>query len=88
MLLSYNLKNQELVKKVSEYLTSKDISVWMDIEGGIKCDLIRSMSKGVEGAAVIICFCTEKYQNSPNCQSELEYAYTLRKPIIPVISRP
>ena len=87
-MLSYNWESQELVKEVYEYLTEMNISVWMDIEGGIKCDLIRSMSKGVEGAAVIICFCTEKYQNSPNCQSELEYAYTLRKPIIPVISRP
>lgn len=28
---------------------------------------------------------TEKYKQSPNCQSEAEYAYRLKKPFIPIL---
>jgi hypothetical protein len=28
---------------------------------------------------------TEKYKQSPNCQSEAEYAYRLRKPYVPIL---
>ena len=84
-MLSYNWKSQKLVKTVYEYLTKQNISVWMDIEGGIRNDMIRSMSIAVEEAVIVICFCTEEYQKSKNCKTELKYAYTLNMPIIPVI---
>ena len=84
-MLSYNWDNQELVKKVHDYLTQKNVSVWMDIEDGVQGDLIKAMGDGVQGTTIIICFCTEKYQNSQNCQAELKYAFELKKTIIPVI---
>ena len=78
VMLSYQWDTQELVKQVYAYLTSKSIPVWMDIKGGIKCNLMKSMSEGVERASIVISFCTEKYQNSTNCQTELKYAITLK----------
>ena len=57
----------------------------MDIKGGMKSYMMASMSTGVQGAKIVVCFCTEKYQNSKNCQTELKYALTLEIPIIPVI---
>ena len=53
--------------------------------GGMKHDLMKSMSEGVEKAAVVIALCTKLYQSSPNCQIELNYANDLRKPILPII---
>ena len=52
-MLSYNWESQELVKKVYEYLIKKDISVWMDIKGGMKVDMITSMSSAVQGAKIV-----------------------------------
>ena len=85
VMLSYNWDNQELVKKVYTDLTKRGINCWMDIHGGMKVDMMTSMSEGVEKSAAIIAFCTEKYQNSKNCQTELKYAYTESIPILPVI---
>ena len=45
----------------------------------------RRMSEGVEKAAAIIPFCTEKYQTSQNCKTELSLAYDNSIPILPVI---
>ena len=41
------------------------------------------MAKGVQNAAVVCCFLTPEYQMSRNCRSELEYARTVEKRIIP-----
>lgn len=41
------------------------------------------MADGVENAAVVCCFMTQKYQNSRNCEKELLYAERRRVPIIP-----
>ena len=33
-----------------------------------------AMATGVEGAAVVCCFMTQKYERSKNCSAELNYA--------------
>ena len=81
----YNWDSQELVKKVYEKLEAGGIKCWMDIKGGMKSGMIDSMSEAVENAAAIIPFCTEKYQNSQNCKTELSMAYEEKIPILPVI---
>ena len=84
-MLSYNWDSQEIVKEVYDYLIQNKISVWMDIKGGMKVDMMKSISSGVQGATVIVCFCTQNYQNSQSCETELKYAYDLQKLILPVI---
>ena len=59
IMLSYNWHSQELVKKVYTDLTKKGIKCWMDIHGGMKIDMMASMSEGIENSAAIIAFCTD-----------------------------
>jgi hypothetical protein len=40
------------------------------------------MAEGVQGAEVIVCFLTAKYQASPNCQQELQFARDSKVPIV------
>ena len=42
--------------------------------GGMNGDIYQSMAEGVQGAACVICFMTQKYQDSENCQLELKFA--------------
>jgi hypothetical protein len=42
------------------------------------------MAEGVENANVVVCFLTQKYQNSENCQQELQYTRSKNIPIVPV----
>ena len=42
-----------------------------------------SMAEGVQGAEVIVCFLTAKYQDSPNCQQEMQFARDSKVPIVP-----
>ena len=46
---------------------------------------LEAMAQAVERAkAVIICM-SEKYKISPNCRTEGEYTFQLRKPIVPLL---
>ena len=60
----------------------------MDIDGGMKSDIYDSMAEGVAGAACVICFMTQAYQDSANCKLELKFAQQSGVPIIPVMMQP
>ncbi len=47
-----------------------------------------SMADGVEKAWAVVCFLTQAYQDSNNCQAELTYAKEQRKSIIPIYMEP
>ena len=84
-MLSYNWNDQELVTKIYKKLSDQGIQCWMDIHGGMKVNMMECMSEGVEKASVVVAFCSKQYQNSDNCQIELNYAKDLKIPILPVI---
>ena len=46
---------------------------------------METMAKAVENASVILVCVSQRYKESPNCRSEAEYAYQLRKDIIPLM---
>lgn len=46
------------------------------------------MANAVEDAAVVIMCMSENYKNSASCRTEADYAYNLRKPIIPIRTQP
>ena len=46
------------------------------------------MAEGVQGAACVICFMTQAYQDSANCKLELKFAQQSGVPIIPVMMQP
>lgn len=41
IMLSYNWKSQQVVSKVYDILRAANISVWMDIKGGMKDDIYK-----------------------------------------------
>ena len=43
IMLSYNWKDQELVKKVYEKLVEGGVPCWMDIQGDMKVDLLTAI---------------------------------------------
>lgn len=84
-MLSYQWDAQKTVVRVREALRKKGVECWMDIDGGMRSDVYDSMSEGVSGSAAVICFMTQKYEDSQNCKLELKFAATLGKQIIPVM---
>ena len=83
--LSYQWDVQDQVKEIKCLLNDRNIKCWMDIDGGMKSDIYDSMAEGVQGAACIICFMTQAYQDSANCKLELKFAQQSGVPIIPVM---
>jgi hypothetical protein len=84
-MLSYQWDDQEQVVAARKTLTRLGCPCWMDIDGGMQADLYESMAAGVENAACVVCFLSQKYQDSENCKLELKFAKQSGVPIIPVM---
>ena len=50
-------------------LAARSVPVWMDIDNGMELDIYDSMAIGVQRAACVIPFMTEKYEASENVRS-------------------
>ena len=84
VMISYQWDSQEVLVEVKNRLQASGYRVWMDLEqmGGSTLD---AMAKAVENSSVVLICVSERYKESPNCRSEAEYAYQLRKDIIPLM---
>ena len=84
VMISYQWDAQDVLVQVKNQLQANGYRVWMDLEqmGGSTLD---AMAKAVENAAVVLICVSQRYKESPNCRSEAEYAYQLRKDIIPLM---
>ena len=84
VMISYQWDSQEVLVEVKNRLQASGYRVWMDLEqmGG---STLEAMAKAVENASVILVCVSHQYKESPNCRSEAEYAYQLRKDIIPLM---
>ncbi|XP_078360963.1 uncharacterized protein LOC144645308 [Oculina patagonica] len=84
VMISYQWHSQEILVKVKNKLQANGYRVWMDLEqmGGSTLD---AMAKAVEDAAVVLVCVSQRYKESPNCQSEAVYAHERRKDIVPLM---
>ena len=84
VMISYQWDSQEVLFEVKNRLQASGYRVWMDLEqmGG---STLEAMAKAVENSSVVLICVSERYKESPNCRSEAEYAYQLRKDIIPLM---
>eukprot|EP00116_Pleurobrachia_bachei_P011264 sb/3471526/ len=87
IMLSYQWDSQELVKKVYAAIKEKGVNVWMDIEGGVTGNINEAMAEGVDGAAVVCPFMTQKYQESKNCSKELNYTNDSSIVVVPCMAQ-
>ena len=84
-MISYQWDDQETVIAARKTLTKLGVPCWMDIDGGMQQDIYESMAEGVERAACVVCFLSQKYQDSENCKLELKFAKQSGVPIVPVV---
>ena len=75
VMLSYQWDQQKPVKRVHELLTKLGFKCWMDVFGGMGEDIYDSMAEGVSNASVVVCFMSQKYQESDNCKLECEQSF-------------
>ena len=68
VMLSYQWDSQELVSRVYDSLTQKGIPCWMDIKGDMSGSINEAMADGVEHAAAVIPFLTQKYRMFGFCR--------------------
>ncbi|CAF1035861.1 unnamed protein product [Adineta steineri] len=84
IMFSYNHDTKEIAQKICQNLRNSGYRTWMDIDD-MHGSTLDCMAHAVEQSCVIIICMTEKYKQSPNCQSEAEYAYRLKKPFVPIL---
>jgi hypothetical protein len=84
IMISYNTTNRELVLKIKERLESYGFKIWIDIND-IHGSSLESMANAIENSFVVLICISERYRESINCQAEAQYAFKLKKPIIPLI---
>lgn len=83
IMISYNWGHQSTVKQISENLRNNGIKVWMDVDD-MQGSTLQAMASAVEKADIVLMCYSFKYKNSDNCRAEAEYAFQLKKKIIPL----
>ncbi|KAK3103096.1 hypothetical protein FSP39_016402 [Pinctada imbricata] len=83
VMISYQWGYQKLLKRIKECLRKNDINVWMDVDD-MQGSTLDAMAKAVEEASIVLICFSQKYKDSDNCRAEAEYAYQLKKTIIPL----
>ena len=84
IMFSYNHDSKDLVNKICQDLRHSGYQTWLDTND-MHGSTLDCMAHAIEQSFAIIICMSEKYKQSPNCQSEAEYAYRLKKPIVPIL---
>ena len=84
IMISYNTASRESCLKIKAQLEESGFKVWIDVND-LHGSSFDAMAKAVENSILVLVCITEKYRQSINCQAEAEYAFRLKKKIIPVI---
>ncbi|XP_070543099.1 uncharacterized protein [Ptychodera flava] len=82
VMISYQWGSQPEMIKIKDILKNAGYKVWMDIES-MEGSTLEGMASAVENAAVVFMGISQKYKESANCRMEAEYAFQLKKEIIP-----
>ncbi|XP_059152537.1 uncharacterized protein LOC131938499 [Physella acuta] len=70
-------------RKIKEFLESKGIKCWLDIEQMGQEGFFEDIADGLRKAKVMVAFVSDEYANSKNCKMEFRFALTTLK--IPTI---
>jgi len=84
VMLSYEWRTQQQVMILKEELMEAGFTVWMDVDRMMGSTL-EAMAAAIEQSDAIIMCVTHRYKESQACRTEAEYAYTRKKPLIPVM---
>ena len=82
---SYSHTKHPFIVHMFDVFTKLGFRVWLDMYN-MEYDMISSMHKGIEQSTVTISFVDQSYQQSKNCQEELQHArYVAKKSVVVVI---
>jgi hypothetical protein len=81
-MFSYEWASQSLVLDIYQQCNHCSARIWLDVMGNMQGNINAAMATAVETVACMVVFVTERYQNSINCQLEVKYAVSCKKPII------
>jgi len=81
VMISYNWKHQDVIKKIHAFLVANKIKVWIDYEQ-MTGNIADKMAEAVEGSDAVIMCISSYYKESANCRQEAEYALECKKPLI------
>ncbi|KAJ8307350.1 hypothetical protein KUTeg_015434 [Tegillarca granosa] len=83
VMISYQWDKQPTVKKIRDGVRASGLTVWMDVDN-MEGSTVQAMAHAVENSEIILICFSDKYKNSDNCRAEAEYAFQLKKKIIPL----
>ncbi|CAK8677564.1 unnamed protein product [Clavelina lepadiformis] len=84
IMISYQWNKQPTMLKLRDCLNINGFKTWVDVDK-MQGSILEEMAHAVEDAGVIVIAMTEDYKKSNACRTEAEYAYKLKKPIIPLL---
>jgi hypothetical protein len=87
IMISYSWANQQVGRDVDTFLTKAGYHVWRD-EHDMKGDIVEAMTGAVLNSDTIVVLVSESYYKSANCQTEVKFAFTNKKRIIPLLVQP
>ncbi len=82
--ISYNHADSDIVYDIISELHSRGFRIWHDngIPGG--SNFVDILADKITGCKVFFSFLSSKYITSDYCKSELHYAFSERKPVVPI----
>ncbi|XP_033109934.1 uncharacterized protein LOC117111170 [Anneissia japonica] len=83
VMISYQWDTQEILLRVRDKLKECGYELWMDVDN-IGGSTLQAMAEAVEESAVVLVCYSHRYKSSPNARTEAEYAFQLRRDIIPL----
>lgn len=84
IMLSYCWADQTKIVQLSTELKNAGFLVWIDVDQ-MHGSTLEAMAEAIEGSWVVVCGVSQAYKNSAACRVEGEYAFTAKKPVIPVL---
>ena len=83
VMISYSWAQQPLAVALASKLREFGVSYWLDKEQ-MSGSTLEAMAAAVEGCCAVLCCVSKEYKESEPCQREADYAYKMKKPIIPI----
>ena len=85
--VSYNWGIKAEVRKLCDLLEAQNYKVWLDdkeLSGGNR-PLTAELASAIKSSKIFLCFITNDFCKSYNCNLEVEYASAKKKPMIPLM---
>ncbi|KAL6758370.1 TIR domain-containing protein [Haematococcus lacustris] len=83
-MISYEWGSQAKALALKLELEQRRYATWLDLDKMLG-NTLAAMAEAVENAAVVVVCVSKKYKESQACRTEAEYAFQLKKRIIPVM---